>query len=76
MSNQIQSLKDIEKIKDEGLQTYFLTKYLLQKYPHKKWVIDAGALQMLDLALIPKNAILTPHHKEFELLKSKIQISK
>ncbi len=73
-NNETMNLKTIDKIEDEGLKTYFLTKYLLQKYPHKKWVIDAGALQMLDLALIPKNAILTPHHKEFELLCSKSQI--
>ncbi|OGG19888.1 hypothetical protein A3D03_03845 [Candidatus Gottesmanbacteria bacterium RIFCSPHIGHO2_02_FULL_40_13] len=76
MSNQIQSLKDIEKIKDEGLQTYYLTKYLLQKYPHKKWVIDAGALQMLDLDDIPNNAILTPHRQEFSKLIAKIPKSK
>jgi len=68
-----QSIKEIEKIEDEGVQTYFLTKYLLQKYPHKKWVIDAGALQMLELEWIPEGAILTPHHMEFEVLKSKIQ---
>ena len=70
-----QSLKDIEKIGDEGVQTYYLTKYLLLKYPKKKWVIDAGALQMMEPEWIPENAILTPHHREFELLKSKIQNS-
>lgn len=63
---------EIEKIGDEGVQTYFLTKYLLGKYPQKKWVIDAGALQMLELSWIPKNAILTPHHGEFDVLKSKM----
>ncbi len=70
------NLSDVLDIEDEGEQTYFLTKYLLQKYPHKKWVIDAGALQMLDLEDIPVNAILTPHHKEFELIKLKSQSSK
>ena len=47
-------------------ETKELTDGLLKKYPHKQWVIDAGALQMMDVSLIPKNAILTPHHGEFE----------
>ncbi len=68
----ISNLKEILKIKNEGVQTYYLTKYLLQKYPKKKWVIDAGALQMLNPDWIPNNAILTPHHQEFEKLISKI----
>lgn len=66
---QITNIKDIEEIADEGLQTYFLTKYLLEKYPHKKWVIDAGALQMLELAWLKPlkgNVVLTPHIGEFE----------
>lgn len=42
-----------------------LTHSLLTSYPNKQWVIDAGALQMMDLADIPNNAILTPHHQEF-----------
>lgn len=67
----ITNLDEILDLKNEGLQTYFLAKYLLQKYPYKKWVIDAGALQMMELEWIPKDAILIPHRKEFELLKSK-----
>lgn len=69
----ILNLENILKIEDEGVQTYYLTKYLLQKYPHKKWVIDAGALQMMELEWIPEGAILTPHRREFELLKLKAQ---
>lgn len=46
-------------------ETKGLTDRLLQKYPNKQWVIDAGALQMMNLDFIPKRAILTPHHKEF-----------
>jgi len=52
--------------RDEEAKT--LTDRLLQKYPEKQWVIDAGALQMMELSLIPRNAILTPHYQEFELL--------
>lgn len=54
-------------------ETEALTNVLLEKYPTKQWVIDAGALQMMDIARIPKGAILTPHHKEFELLWKKYQ---
>ncbi|MBI4991375.1 NAD(P)H-hydrate dehydratase [Candidatus Gottesmanbacteria bacterium] len=64
-----QKLEDILNLEDEGVQTYYLTKYLLQKYSHKRWVIDAGALQMMEPEWIPKDAVLTPHHKEFERLK-------
>jgi NAD(P)H-hydrate epimerase len=46
-------------------ETRFLTHELLTKYPSKQWVIDAGALQMLELADIPVRAVLTPHHGEF-----------
>ncbi len=54
-----------------------LTENLLKNYPNKKWVIDGGSLQTIDPALIPQDAILTPHHKEFEtLFKIKNQKSK
>lgn len=46
-------------------ETETLTNSLFKKYPDKQWVIDAGSLQMMDSSLIPKNAILTPHHGEF-----------
>ncbi len=46
-------------------ETEQLTNSLLKKFPKKQWVIDAGALQMMDLSLIPRNAILTPHHGEY-----------
>jgi len=46
-------------------ETETITNTLFTKYPAKQWVIDAGALQMMDVTLIPKNAILTPHHGEF-----------
>ena len=74
-----QNLKDINKIKNEGEQTYFLTKHLLNKFPNKRWVIDAGALQMMEKNWLKKlngRAILTPHKKEFEkLFKIKLQSS-
>jgi len=63
------SLEQINNLEDEGEQSYFLTNYLLKKYPQKKWVIDAGALQMIDpqwLLQLNGNVIVTPHPLEFE----------
>lgn len=48
------------------METQEVTNRLLKKYPQKQWVIDAGALQMMDTSFIPKHAILTPHYGEFE----------
>jgi NAD(P)H-hydrate epimerase len=72
----ILNLQNLENIDDPGLQTYLLTEYLLRKYPRKKWVVDAGSLQMMQPEWVPESAILTPHLKEFEQLKFKIQNSK
>ena len=44
------------------------TKEFLTKFPSKKWVIDAGSLQVMDPSWIPQNAVLTPNLKEFEVL--------
>lgn len=55
--------------------TQELTNRLLRAYPRKQWVIDAGALQMLDVDLIPHGAILTPHKGEFDLLYERANIS-
>lgn len=46
-------------------ETKILTHALLSRYPKKQWIIDAGALQMMELSDIPHNAVLTPHHQEF-----------
>lgn len=51
-----------------------ITNNLLSKYPDKKWVIDAGALQMIDPSLLNKNCIVTPHQGEFERLQAKYKI--
>lgn len=56
---------------DRTEETRSLTNRLLARYPQKQWVIDAGALQMMDVSRIPPHAILTPHHQEFELLRAK-----
>jgi NAD(P)H-hydrate epimerase len=53
-------------------QTADLVNQLVSQFPTKKWVIDAGALQMIDPQLIPPTAILTPHLQELKLLNQKI----
>lgn len=47
-------------------ETKNLSEKLFKKYSQKKWIIDAGSLQMSDVNLIPKHSIVTPHSKEFE----------
>lgn len=66
----IKNLKELDEIEHEGIQTYYLTKYLLHKYPHKRWAIDGGALQMMEKEWLRNmsEVILTPHHQEFERL--------
>ncbi|MGB9706725.1 MAG: NAD(P)H-hydrate dehydratase [Microgenomates group bacterium] len=74
------------KLDEVGEKTKRITEELLQQFSQKKWVIDAGSLQTMSPKFIPKNAILTPNRKEFEMLfdlksqmsnvKSTSQISK
>jgi len=45
-----------------------ITQTLLRKFPTKKWVIDAGSLQVISESDIPKGAVITPNLKEFCLL--------
>lgn len=56
---------------DEGVLTARLTHYLLRMHGSSKWVIDAGALQMMKLSwlsLLKTPPILTPHQGEFARL--------
>lgn len=68
--------KTLLKNLDWNTDTYAVTNYLLAKYPQKKWVIDAGALQMLEPFLLNQNMIITPHYQElsivFDNLKSSV----
>lgn len=63
--------QNLKKIKDEGEYTYFLTKYLIQNFPEKRFVFDAGSLQMMEPELLTHlkiPAVITPHQIEFEQL--------
>jgi len=73
----VQKFTDFEKIKIESDYTHKLTKYLINNFSDKKFVLDAGALQMMDrnwLSVLKVQPILTPHQREFEnLFKVKIE---
>lgn len=57
-----------ENLDSEGTKTKNITERLLKKFPDKKWVIDAGSLQVLDPNWIPRLAILTPNKKEYGMI--------
>lgn len=64
---------EILNIQNEGEFTRDLVYYLITRFPEKQFVLDAGALQMMEpewLLLLQKKAIITPHQKEFEALFS------
>lgn len=44
---------------------------LLKQYPKKKWVVDGGALQVMDKNSLTRTMIITPHHKEYKMLFGK-----
>ncbi len=56
---------------DRSLYTRLLVNRLLRRYQAKKWVIDAGALQMINPKLLGSAHIITPHHQEMALLQGK-----
>ncbi len=41
---------------------------LLKIYPQKKWVVDGGALQVMDKKYLNERMIVTPHHQEYKIL--------
>lgn len=53
---------------DRSKETEEKTNSLLKKYSTKKWVVDGGALQMMDRKLLTSLMIVTPHAKEFKQL--------
>lgn len=59
------SLNDLTS-NDWENDTKSVTVTLIKSFPDKKWVIDAGALQVLPSTSLPYNAVLTPHNGEFE----------
>jgi hydroxyethylthiazole kinase-like uncharacterized protein yjeF len=60
-------LKNIKNSVD-GMETKEITERLITKFSNKKWVIDAGSLQVIKAENLPKGCIITPNYKEFSLL--------
>lgn len=59
--------------REEGIEkgdpdTKTFSESLFEKYPDKRWVVDGGTLQTIEPSNLPKNAIITPHQREFEKL--------
>jgi len=64
---------------ESGEETRKLVTNLLRKFPEKKWILDAGALQTIKAEELKKlsQVIITPHPKEFDqLFKIKIKNQK
>jgi NAD(P)H-hydrate epimerase len=60
---------EVDQYPDEGLYSRYLVHFLFEQYPEKRYVIDAGALQMIDpewLKSLKQKAIITPHQLEFQ----------
>lgn len=62
---------ELFELQNEASFTYFVTQHLIQDLPFKKFVFDAGALQMMEaewLLKLKTKPIITPHQLEFERL--------
>lgn len=53
---------------ERNAETAKFVNLLVEKYPDKKWVIDAGALQVIEPSLLREHYIITPHLRELEML--------
>jgi NAD(P)H-hydrate epimerase len=51
--------------------TYLITNFLLARFPQAKFVLDAGALQMVEIEYLTQTCILTPHQLEWQQLRDK-----
>ena len=52
----------------EGEMTRRISLNFFEKYPDRKWVVDGGTLQVVNLETMPKGAVVTPNGKEFEMM--------
>lgn len=67
----LSDFNQVMQIESESLYTAQLVNYLIHAFPHKKFVFDAGALQMMNrewLLSLQTPPILTPHMLEFQRL--------
>lgn len=66
-------LQTVPTAEEWNTNTELISNYLINKYPNKKWVVDAGALQMILPELLTSSMIITPHKGELERLEGTIQ---
>ena len=66
----VRGSKQYTGTEESGEETRKLTQRLLSKFPEKKWIIDAGSLQMMDAKwlLDLKQVVITPHIGELSQL--------
>lgn len=67
----IENFNEILALTDEAAYSKSITAYLIHHFSEKRFVFDAGALQMMDknmLKTLKTKPILTPHQGEFQRL--------
>lgn len=67
-NSQAKKPKEISTIDDSGKITKEITLTWLNKFPNKKWVVDAGSLQVIEPKSLPAGTVITPNEIEFEHL--------
>lgn len=60
--------KDGTVCDDLGKEAKNLILSLFEKFPQKKWVVDGGALQVVEAVNIPSGSVITPNKKEYRML--------
>ncbi len=70
MRRDVKQLKYIPGKPIDWSNTYQVLDYLSQTYSQKRWLIDAGGLQVMPIEWLArlKQVIVTPHRREFEAL--------
>lgn len=71
-SRTISDIPDRPESVDWNGSSWEVVNFLLKKYPKKRWVIDAGALQMVMPELLTPTTIITPHYQELQRLQRKL----
>jgi hydroxyethylthiazole kinase-like uncharacterized protein yjeF len=70
----VKDISSVFALTEEADITRGLVRYLINNFPEKRFVFDAGAVQMMDaewLKDLKTKAIVTPHQLEFETLFGK-----
>lgn len=74
-NNQAPNYKQIQNSNNQNKNnenTREIVNKLLKQYPDKRWVVDGGALQEVDVSLLNQNMIATPNFRELNILLGKI----